>query len=101
MFTLTGGFATPTSEVLAMRGRSWSFEQKFSRIVSAHTFKTGFRWGREGGSKTNPQNPNFTLPDDQRPAGQHAELDEPPDRVSRRTTRTWTTSAASCRTTGE
>jgi hypothetical protein len=61
MFTLTGGFATPTAEVLAMRGRSWSFEQKFSRIVSSHTLKTGFRWGREGGSKTNPQNPNFTF----------------------------------------
>ena len=55
------GFATPTSEVLAMRGRSWSFEQKFSRIVSSHTLKTGFRWGREGGSKTNPQNPNFSF----------------------------------------
>src|SRR6185295_15135905 len=61
MFTLTGGFATPTAEVLAMRGRSWSFEQKFSRIVSTHTLKTGFRWGREGGSKTNPQNPNFSF----------------------------------------
>ena len=61
MFTLSGGFATPTSEVLAMRGRSYSLEQKFSRIASAHYLKAGFRWGREGGSKTNPQNPNFTF----------------------------------------
>lgn len=61
MFTLTGGFATPTSEVLALRGRSWSFEQKFSKIYSGHTIKTGFRWGRAAGSKTNPQNPNFTF----------------------------------------
>ena len=61
MFTLSGGFATPTSEVLAMRGRSYSIEQKFSRIASTHNLKAGFRWGRDGGSKTNPQNPNFTF----------------------------------------
>ena len=60
MFTLSGAFATPTSEVLAMRGRSYSIEQKFSLIKAAHNLKAGFRWGREGGSKTNPQNPNFT-----------------------------------------
>ena len=59
MFTLAGGFATPTSEVLALRGRSWSVEQKLSRIVASHNLKAGFRWGREGGSKTNPQNPNY------------------------------------------
>jgi carboxypeptidase family protein/TonB-dependent receptor-like protein len=61
MFTLAGGFATPTSEILALRGRSWSVEQKLSRIVSAHNLKAGFRWGREGGSKTNPQNPNYSF----------------------------------------
>jgi len=61
MFTLTGGFATPTSEILALRGRSWSFEQKFTKIYSGHTVKAGFRWGRAAGSKTNPQNPNFTF----------------------------------------
>ena len=58
---VAGGFATPTAEVLAMRGRSCSAEQKFGRIVGSHTLKTGFRWAREGGSKTNPQNPNFTF----------------------------------------
>ncbi len=61
MFTLAGGFATPTSEVLALRGRSWSAEQKVSKILSAHTFKAGMRWGREGGSKSNPQNPNYSF----------------------------------------
>ncbi|MCU1338962.1 MAG: hypothetical protein JWO19_4543, partial [Bryobacterales bacterium] len=61
MFTLTGGFATPTAEILAMRGRSFSFEQKFSKIYSTHNIKTGFRWGRTAGSKTNPQNPNYTF----------------------------------------
>jgi len=60
-FTLTGGFATPTAEILAMRGRSFSFEQKVSRIYSSHNIKIGFRWGRAAGSKTNPQNPNFTF----------------------------------------
>jgi hypothetical protein len=58
---LTGLFATPTSEILAMRGRSFSFEQKFSRVISEHNFRTGFRWGRDAGSKTNPQNPNYTF----------------------------------------
>jgi hypothetical protein len=59
--TLSSGFSTPTAEVLAMRGRSYSAEQKFGRIVGAHSLKTGFRWAREAGSKTNPQNPAFTF----------------------------------------
>jgi outer membrane receptor protein involved in Fe transport len=61
MITLSSGFSTPTAEVLAMRGRSYSVEQKLGRIVGSHTFKTGFRWAREAGSKTNPQNPNFSF----------------------------------------
>jgi hypothetical protein len=61
MFTLAGGFPTPTSEVLALRGRSWSAEQKVTRIAGPHALKAGLRWGREGGSKTNPQNPNFSF----------------------------------------
>ena len=61
MFTLAGGFATPTAEILAMRGRSFSLDQKYSRFVGPHTLKMGFRWSREGGSKTNPQNPNFSF----------------------------------------
>jgi hypothetical protein len=60
-FTIAGGFATPTAEILAMRGRSYSVEQKLSRIVSSHNLKMGFRWAREAGSKTNPQNPNFSF----------------------------------------
>jgi outer membrane receptor protein involved in Fe transport len=61
MFTLSSGFATATSEVLSMRGRSYSAEQKFTRVMDRHTLKAGFRWAREGGSKTNPQNPNYTF----------------------------------------
>jgi hypothetical protein len=59
--TLTGLFATPTAEILAMRGRSFSFEQKFGRVIAEHNFRTGFRWSRDAGSKTNPQNPNYTF----------------------------------------
>jgi hypothetical protein len=59
--TLSSGFSTPTSEVLAMRGRSYSLEQKFGLIEGSHAFKAGFRWSREAGSKTNPQNPAFTF----------------------------------------
>jgi len=65
-FTIAGAFATPLAEVLAMRGRSYSAEQKFSRFIGSHNLKAGFRWSREGGSKTNPQNPNYsfqTIPD--------------------------------------
>ena len=58
--SLSSGFSTPTAEVLAMRGRSYSVEQKLGRIAGAHAFKTGFRWAREAGSKTNPQNPAFS-----------------------------------------
>ena len=59
--SLTSGFSTPTAEVLAMRGRSYSVEQKFGRIAGPHALKAGFRWGREAGSKTNPQNPAFSF----------------------------------------
>ena len=58
--TLSSGFSTPTAEVLAMRGRSYSVEQKLGRIAGPHALKLGFRWAREAGSKTNPQNPAFS-----------------------------------------
>ena len=59
--SLSSGFSTPTAEVLAMRGRSYSFDQKFGRVAGPHAFKAGFRWAREAGSKTNPQNPAFSF----------------------------------------
>ncbi len=61
MITLSGLFSTPTAEILAMRGRSYTLEQKFSKVYSSHNLKAGFRYGRQAGSKTNPQNPNFTF----------------------------------------
>ncbi len=59
--TVTGLFTSPIAEILAMRGRSYTFEQKFSKIMSAHNIKVGFRYGRQAGSKTNPNTPNFTF----------------------------------------
>jgi hypothetical protein len=82
-FTIAGAFATPLAEVLAMRGRSYSAEQKVSRFIGAHNFKAGFRWSREGGSKTNPQNPNYsfqTIPDllANRPNSMNLQSGQPP-----------------------
>jgi hypothetical protein len=82
-FTIANAFATPLAEVLAMRGRSYSAEQKFSRFIGAHNLKVGFRWSREGGSKTNPQNPNYsfqTIPDllANRPNSMNLQSGQPP-----------------------
>jgi hypothetical protein len=60
LLTISGLFASPSSEVLDLRGRSFSFDQKATRIVGAHTIKVGFNWGRQAGSKTDPQNTNYT-----------------------------------------
>jgi hypothetical protein len=59
MFNITGLFNTVTSEALHMESRSYSAEQKLSRIMGAHNVKLGFRWSRQGGQKTNPMNPSF------------------------------------------
>ena len=61
LLTVAGLFSTVSSEILELQGRSWSADQKLSRIVGAHNVKLGVRWYRQGGSKTNPQNPNITF----------------------------------------
>jgi outer membrane receptor protein involved in Fe transport len=61
LFTISGLFGTVSSEILELKGRSFSAEQKLSRIMGAHNVKVGFRWARQGGSKTNPQNPNISF----------------------------------------
>ena len=61
LLTVAGLFSTVSSEILELKGRSWSADQKLSRIVGAHNVKLGVRWYRQGGSKTNPQNPNITF----------------------------------------
>jgi len=61
LMTISGLFATVSAEILELKGRSFSAEQKVSRIIGPHNIKAGFRWGRQGGGKTNPQNPNITF----------------------------------------
>jgi carboxypeptidase family protein/TonB-dependent receptor-like protein len=54
-FTVQGLFTTAAAEVIDMRNRTFNLDQKFSRLMGAHNAKVGFRWVREGGSKTNPE----------------------------------------------
>ena len=59
LFTTTGLFTTPSSELYDLYGVAYSAEQKFSRIIGGHNVKTGFRWVRQTGSRSNPQNPSI------------------------------------------
>ena len=58
--TISGLFATPVAEILIVEGKTYSFEQKFSRAFQRHVVKTGFRVIREIGQKVNPENIAFT-----------------------------------------
>ena len=59
-FAITGLFNTPRSEIWDMAGKTYSFEQKFSRGFQRHLVKAGFRFLRETGGRLNPENPSFT-----------------------------------------
>src|SRR5215510_2048139 len=59
LFTTTGLFSTPSAELYDLYGVAYSAEQKFSRIIGGHNLKTGFRWVRQTGSRSNPQNPSI------------------------------------------
>ena len=61
LFTITNLFGTTSAEILELRGHTTNAEQKFSRIQGAHNVKAGFRWMRNGGGKTNPQNPSHSF----------------------------------------
>lgn len=56
---VSGLFSTPGSEVWDMDGTAYTFEQKLSRAAGRHLFKLGFRWARQTGSRSNPENPVF------------------------------------------
>jgi outer membrane receptor protein involved in Fe transport len=60
IFSISGLFSTPEAELLHLEGVSYTGEQKLSRVVGAHNMKLGFRWARQGGERTNPQNPNYS-----------------------------------------
>ena len=59
LFTTTGLFSTPSSELYDLYGVAISAEQKVSRIIGGHNVKTGFRWVRQMGNRSNPQNPSI------------------------------------------
>jgi hypothetical protein len=61
LFSITNLFSTTSAEILELRGHTTTAEQKFSHIKGPHNLKTGFRWMRNGGGKTNPQNPSHTF----------------------------------------
>ena len=60
-FEVSGLFATPRAELLDMAGTTYSFEQKFSRGFQRHQVKAGFRFVRETGRHTNPEDPLFSF----------------------------------------
>ena len=56
---ISGLFDTADAEIWDMRGTTYSFEQKFSRGYQRHLVKTGFRFMRETGGRSNPEIPKF------------------------------------------
>jgi len=56
---ISGVFDTADAEIWDMRGTTYSFEQKFSRGFQRHLVKTGFRFMRETGGRSNPEIPKF------------------------------------------
>ena len=59
-FSITGGFASGDTEILALTYDAYNLDQKITRVSGAHTMKVGFRWAREIGFKSNPQTNRFT-----------------------------------------
>ncbi len=59
-FSVTGLFSSGDTEVLALTYDAYNLDQKITRVSGAHTLKTGFRWAREIGFKSNPQTNRFT-----------------------------------------
>jgi len=57
--SVSGLFSTPSTEVWDMEGTAYTFDQKLSRAAGRHLFKMGFRWARQTGSRSNPENPVF------------------------------------------
>ena len=59
-FSVTGFFGSGDTEILALTYDAYNLDQKITRVSGAHTLKTGFRWAREIGFKSNPQTNRFT-----------------------------------------
>jgi hypothetical protein len=54
---ISGLFSTPSTETWDMEGTAYTFDQKVSHSRGQHLFKLGFRWARQTGSRSNPENP--------------------------------------------
>src|SRR5206468_3556324 len=59
---VTGLFGTGDTEILALTYDAYNLDQKVTRLMGAHSVKSGFRWAREIGYKSNPQSNRFTYP---------------------------------------
>ena len=57
--SVSGLFSTPSTETWDMEGTAYTYDQKLSRAVGQHLMKVGFRWARQTGSRSNPENPVF------------------------------------------
>ncbi len=56
---ISGLFASADAEIWDMAGKTYSFEQKFSRGFQRHLVKAGFRFQRDSGGRLNPEIPKF------------------------------------------
>ena len=57
----TNLFATADAEIWDQRGRTYSFEQKLSRVYERHVVKVGIRYARETGGHENPEIPKVNF----------------------------------------
>ena len=54
-----GTMGLGSAEVFAMEGTTYTYDQKFTLNRGSHTIKFGARWINYGGSRTNPENPQY------------------------------------------
>ncbi len=54
-----GTITLGSAEVFAMDGNTYTFDQKMTKNMGKHTLKFGARFVRYGGSRTNPENPQY------------------------------------------
>jgi outer membrane receptor protein involved in Fe transport len=59
-FSVSGLFGTGETEILGLTYDAYNLDQKVTRLAGAHSVKSGFRWAREIGYKSNPQSNRFT-----------------------------------------
>ena len=63
--------ALNAAEIWDMDGQTYSFDQKLAHQMGKHTLKFGARYGFNGGFRSNPENPEYLLPEQERLPGEH------------------------------